>query len=99
MIWHSSLLQDIIQKQKHPAMATAIRLSDINEREWQEERRRLKYHTKQRLKNGARLVEQRDTGKRKWDDMFFTEKMLIEDYETGKCGKEYEATHVKKPRA
>ena len=98
MIWHTSLLQDIVKKYKLPEMAIAIKLSDLNEWKWQEERRQLKAKTKQRLKDGARLSEQKDTGKRTWDEMSSTEKQLIEDYETNKCRKEYEATLVKKSR-
>ena len=79
-------------------MQIAIRLSDLNEGEWREERRRLKNEAKQRVKAGARLSEQKDIGKRTWDEMSSTEKQLIEDYETNKSTTEYEATLVKKPR-
>ena len=42
------------------------------------------------------MSEQKDTGKRAWDEMSSTEKQIIEDYETNKM--EYEILRVKKPR-
>ena len=98
MIWHTSLLQDIVKKEEHPAMAIAIRLSDLNQWKWQEERRKLKAKAKHRLRDGKRLSEQKERGKSKWDEMSSTEKQLIADFETNTCTKEYEATLVKKPR-
>ena len=79
-------------------MVTALKLSDLNEGEWRETRLRLKNEAKQRLKDGSRLSQQKDTGKRTWDEMSSTEKQLVEDYETNKSTTEYEATLVKKPR-
>ena len=77
-------------------MQIAIRLSDLNQWKWQEERRQLKAKAKHRLKDGKRLSEQKDIGKRTWEEMSSTEKQLIEDYETNKSTTEYEATRVKK---
>ena len=74
------------------------KLSDLNEHEWREARLRLKNEAKQRLKDGARLSEQKDIGKRTWGEMSSTEKQLIEDYETNKSRTEYEMLPVKKPR-
>ena len=58
----------------------------------------LKNGTKLQLKHGARLSEQRDAGKRMWNEMPATEQQLIEDYETEWSIKLYEAVLVKKPR-
>ena len=79
-------------------MAIAIKLSDINEGEWRKQRRQLKYEAKQRLEDGKQLSKQKETGKRKWDEMSSTEKQCIEDFETNKTKKTYEATLIKKPR-
>ena len=76
----------------------ATRLSDVNEKTWQEERRQQKAKAKQRLWDGARLAEQKERGQINWDDMSATEQQLVEDYETNKCARDYEATKVKKPR-
>ena len=98
MIWHTDLLQYIVTIKEHPAMVIAIRLSDLNQWKWREERRKLKAKAKHRLRDGKRLSEQKERGKRKWDDMSSPEKQLIEDYETNKCTRDYEVTLVKKPR-
>ena len=79
-------------------MVIALKLSDLNEGEWRETRRQLKNEAKHRLKDGARLSEQKDTGKRMWNEMSSTQKQLIEDYETKKSRREYEMLLVKKPR-
>ena len=98
MIWHCSLLQYIVQYKAHPDMAIALKLSDLNEGEWRETRQRLKNEARHRLKDGARLSKQKETGKRMWNEMSSTQKQLIEDYETKKSRKEYEMLLVKKPR-
>ena len=61
------------------------------------ERRERKSEAKQRLDNGARLVKQRDRGKRKSDDMSATEQQVIEDFEVGKSRKQYEQECAKRP--
>ena len=76
----------------------AIRLSDVNEKTFVEERRQLKAKAKQRLKDGALLSEQKELGEINWDDMSATEQHLVEDFETKKLERDYEATKVKKPR-
>ena len=98
MEWHVSLLDEMVTKNDDPNMAIARKLSDLSEHQWREQRRELKSKAKQRLKNGARLSEQKESGKRKWGEMSSTEKQLIEDYETNKSRKVYESLLVKKPR-
>ena len=78
-------------------MVIALKLSDLNEGEWRETRQQVKNDAKQRLKDGARLSKQKDTGKRMWNEMSSTEKQLIEDYETKKSRREYEMLRVEKP--
>ena len=85
-------------KKEHPNMAIAKRLSDIDEGEWREQRRQLKYDAKQRIKDGARLLKQKETSNRTWDDMSSTEKHCTEDYVTDKSKKAYEAILIKKSR-
>ena len=98
MQWHSSLLEYIVQKKEDPNMAIAKRLSDIDEGEWREQRRQLKCDAKQRMKDGVRLLKEKRTLKRRWDDMSSTEKHLIADYVTDKSKKAYEATLIKQSR-
>ena len=98
MIWHSSLLQYIVEYKAHPDMAVALKLSDFNEGQWRETRQRLKNEARHRLKDGAGLSKQKDTGKRTWNEMSSTQKELIEDYETNKSRRQYEKLLVKKPQ-
>ena len=92
MQWHSSLLEYIVKKKEDPNMAIAKRLSDIDEGEWREQRRQLKYDAKQRIKDGARLLKQKETSKRTWDDMSSTEKHCMEDYVTDKSIRDHQSS-------
>ena len=98
VIWHRSLLQYIVRHKADPDMATALRLSDLNESVWRGTRQREKKEARLRLKHGARLSKQKDAGKRKWHEMSAAEQQLIEDYETEGSVKRYEALLLKKPR-
>ena len=98
MTWHAAMLDYILEIKKDPAMAMAIRLSDLNEKTFVEERRQLFANAKQRLRDGALLAEQKELGQINWDDMSATEQHLVEDFETKKLERDYEATKVKKPR-
>ena len=44
---------------------------------------------KQRVREGVRLNEQMDSGKRKFEQMSATEQQIKEDYDTGKTHKEH----------
>ena len=97
MQWHVSLLQSIVTKKEDPNMAIAIKLSDINEGEWRKQRREIKEKAKQRLNSAKRLSMQKESGKRKWDDMSPYEQQSIEEYETQKLQRAYKATCIEKP--
>ncbi len=62
MTWHALLLQWLLERQQHPNMITAQRLSDLDQKEWQTQRRRKKNEAQQRLSQGARLATLRDSG-------------------------------------
>ena len=98
MQWHVSLLQSTVTKKEDPNMAIAIKLSDISESEWREQRRQLKCDAKQWMKDGARLLKEKETSKIMWDEMSSAEKHCIADYVTDKSKKAYEATLIKKSR-
>ena len=89
MTWHAPLLQSIVVRNNDPRLTIARKLSDLNEKEWQEKRRRQKYEAKQQIKQGCLLAEQRDSGKRKFDDANPTEQQLIDDIETEKSRRRY----------
>ena len=97
MTWHVSLLQSLLEHQQHPDVIMARRLSDLDQKEWQRQRRLSKMKAKERMNHGALLVEERDNHKRKFDDMSTEEQQMLEDFETPKARKLYEAACVKKP--
>ena len=96
MTWHVSLLQSLLEHQQHPDVIMARRLSDLDQKEWQRQRRLSKMKAKERMNHGAFLVEQRDSPKRKFDDMSTAEQQILEDFETPKARNLYEAACVKK---
>ena len=96
MTWHASLLQSILEHQDHPDMTTARRLSDLDQKQWQQRRRQTKLEAKQQVQCGIFLAEQR---KRQFEDMSAAEQQLLEDFETQKSSKQYEEARVKRPRS
>ena len=96
MTWHASLLQSLLDHKQHPDVIMARKLSDLDQSEWQRQRRLWKKEAKQRMNYGASLAEQRDSHKRKFDDMSATEQQTLHDFDTQKAKKTYEATCAKK---
>ena len=85
MIWHASLLQSLLDRQENPDMKHVRRLSALNEQKWQRQRREEK--KKERIDEGVRLSAQRDSRKRKFEEMSATEQQNLEDYDTCKTHK------------
>ena len=96
MTWHASLLRSLLDHKQHPDVIMARKLSDLDQSEWQRQRRLWKKEAKQRMNYGASLAEQRDSNKRKFDDMSATEQQTLHDFDTQKAKKRYEATCAKK---
>ena len=96
MTWHASLLRSLLDHKQHPDVIMARKLSDLDQSEWQRQRRLWKKEAKQRMNYGASLAEQRDSHKRKFDDMSATEQQTLHDFDTQKAKKTYEATCAKK---
>ena len=65
-------------------MAIARRLSDLDEKQWQQQRREKMWEVKQQITEGEFLAKQRDRGKRKFEDMSATEQQVLEDFDTQK---------------
>ena len=97
MTWHASLLQWLLEQQQHPNTITARRLSDLDQKQWQTERRRQKEEARQRVSQGARLATLRDIGKKKYDDMSATEQQILEDFDCNKSQRQHENRRVQKP--
>ena len=95
--WHTSLLRWLSNVQKDPSTILAQKLSALNEKEWQAERRRKKSDIEQKLRQGALLVNLRDTHGKRFHDMSATEQRVLEDYETGKLRKLHNEIRIRKP--
>ena len=89
MTWHASLLQSILERQEHPDMANSRKLSDLDQTAWQRQRRQRKLEAMHRLAQGSRLAEERDSKKRKFEDMSATEQQVLEDFDTGEARKRH----------
>jgi len=95
--WHVSLLHSLLERQQHPDVIVARTLSNLNQEEWQRQRRRWVLEAEQRLDYGASLLEQRDRGKRKSEDLSATEQQILEACDTEKTKKIYEVGVVTSP--
>ena len=95
--WHASLLKWLGNRQNDPNTIVARKLSDLNEKEWQAERRRKKSDIVQQMRQGAILVDLRDSHAKRFHDMSATEQRVLEDYETGKLRKRLDDVRIRKP--
>ena len=95
--WHASLLKWLDKRQNDPNTIVAQKLSDLNEKEWQAERRRKKFDIQQQLRQGAWLANLRDTHKKRFHDMSATEQRILEDYDTGKLQKLFDGIRIRRP--
>ena len=93
MTWHASLLQSILERKQHPDMIDAHKLSALDQKQWQKQRRQ-QYEAKQRLNQGTFLARARNTGKRQLEDMSATEQQLLKDFETHKLHAEADAKRM-----
>jgi len=97
MTWHASLLRWLLARQKDPNMIIAQRLSDLDQKEWQTQRRRKKHEAQQRLSQGTRLAKLRDSGDKEFDDMSATEQQILEDFDCKRSQKLHEELRIQKP--
>ena len=98
MIWHCCLLQWLVMRQGDPNTIIARKLSDLDQKQWQAERRCRKYELQQQLRQGAHLAELRDTKRKRFDDMSATEQRVLEDYDSGKLQKRHDDVRIRKPK-
>ena len=96
MTWHASLLQSLLERQQHPDMTTARRLSNLDEKQWRAERQQRKWEAKQGVRQGKILAEQRDEYKRKIKHMSTGEQEVLKEFGTKKLKKQHEQECVKK---
>lgn len=98
MIWHCCLLQWLVMRQDDPNTIIARKLSDLNQRDWQAERRRRKWALQQELRQGKLLADLRDTNKKRLHQMSATEQRILEEHEAGKLQKRYDGYRIQKPK-
>ena len=96
MRWHASLLQWLDKRQKDPNTIIARKLSDPNEKNWQEWRRREKLHLEQELRHGLYLANLREWGVKRVHDMSAEEQRVLEDHDNGKLRKRYDGVRIRK---
>ena len=97
MTWHGSLLRWLADKETDPNMIMARKLSDLNLKAWQIERRRRKWEAQQELRQGTHLAELRDGNNKRFHDMSATEQRVLEDFDCGKLDKRHDDLRVVKP--
>ena len=96
MRWHASLLQWLDERQNHPNTIMARKLSDPNEKNWQEWRRREKLHLEQELRHGLYLANLIEGGVKRVHDMSAEEQRVLEDHDNGKLRKRYDGVRIRK---
>jgi len=97
MMWHADLLRWLLARQKDPNTIIAQRLSDLNQKEWQTQRRCKKHEAQQRVSQGTRLAKLRDSGDKEFDDMSAKEQQILEDFDCKRSQKLHEELRIKKP--
>ena len=89
MTWHASLLQSILEHQNHSDMANARKLAALDQTVWRMHRRERKKEAQQRMVQGSRLVKERDSSKRNFEDMSAAEQQVLEDFDTGRSAQRH----------
>ena len=89
MHWYASMLQSIVEHEDHPDMECARKLACLDQDAWRRRRQETKRDAKQRLSQGSRLAMDRDTKKRKYEDMSARERQILEDFDTRKSRKRH----------
>jgi len=90
MHWHASMLLSIVAYEDHPDMENARQLGALDQGAWRQQRQERKRQAKQRISQGSRLAMERDTEKRKYEDMSATEEHILEDFDTDKFSKDHD---------
>ena len=98
MIWHACLLQWLVERQNDPNTIIAQKLSDLDQKQWQTERRCRKLELQKQLRQGAHLAELKDSNRKRFHDMSATEQRVLEDYDCGKLQKRHDDVRVRKPK-
>ena len=84
MIWYASLLKRLVKRKKDPNTIITQKLSDPDQKPWQDERRRKKTEAQEQMRHGKYLVELRESTRKRFNEMSATEQRDLEDFECGR---------------
>ena len=98
MMWYAGLLQWLVKRQNDPNTIIAQKLSDLDQKQWQTERRQRKLELKSQLHQGANSAELRDSNRKRFHDMSATEQRVLEEYDCGILQKRLDEIRVRKPK-
>lgn len=93
--WHASLLQSLVEHEKRPGLAHARQMSDRQQTAWRRQKKQAYLYAKQALSQGKRLSKDRDSNKRRYDEMSATEQQTLEDFDTNKLQKLVDLTSLR----
>ena len=96
MVWFS-LLTWLADHRSDPNTIMAQKLSDLDQKQWQTERRRRKDEVRKQLREGAHLAEPRDSDRKPFHDRSATEQRVLEVFDCGKLRKLHDEVRVRKP--
>jgi hypothetical protein len=88
MRWYASLLKWLVEHRKDPKTIMAQKLSDLDQKPWQAERRRQKAETQEQLRHG----------RKRFHEMSATEQRDLEDFECGRSKKRHDELRIRRPR-
>ena len=96
MRWYASLLKWLAEHQKDPKTIMAQKLSDLDQKPWQAERRSQKTEAQEQLRHGKHLVELRDNDRKRFHEMSATEQRDLEDFECGRSKKRHDEVRIRR---
>ena len=97
MIWYASVLKCLVEHSKDPKTILARKLSDLNQKPWQAERRNKKTEAREQMRHGKHLAELRDSDRKRFHELSATEQRDLEDFECGRSKKRHDELRIRKP--
>ena len=74
----------------------AQKLSDLDQKTWQAERRRNKTGAQEKLRQGKHSAELRASDRKRFHEMSATEQRDLEDFECGKSKKRHDEVRIRR---
>ena len=98
MTWYAGLLQYILIRQKDPNAIIARKLSDLNQKEWQNCRRAQKAELRERQRQGEKMARLRDQKKLKYNEMTAAKQKTLEDVDCDRAGRALKKLRIERPK-